>query len=360
MTAPILIMAGGTGGHVFPALAVARVLRARNQEIVWLGSRRGIETQLVPDNGFVLEATRVSGLRGKGLWSWFMAPLKLLLAVFDAMRVVLRHRPKLVLGMGGFASGPGGLAAWMLGRPLIIHEQNSVAGLTNRLLAGLAREVLEAFPGSFSAGTRARLVGNPVRPDIAGLPEPAVRFDGRHGRMRVLVLGGSQGARVLNETVPAAIHLLGGGQPCAIWHQSGLTDLERTRQAYQSAGIDARVEAFIDDIAESYGWADLVICRAGALTISELAAAGLGSILVPYPTAVDDHQTKNARYLVAAGAAVLMAQAELNAQLLAAELRRCCDDRALLVDRAVRARSLARPHATNDVAELCLSMVRAS
>jgi len=360
MTAPILIMAGGTGGHVFPALAVARVLRARNQEIVWLGSRRGIETKLVPDNGFLLEATRVSGLRGKGLWSWFVAPLKLLLAVFDAMRVVVRHRPKLVLGMGGFASGPGGLAAWMLGRPLIIHEQNSVAGLTNRLLAGLAREVLEAFPGSFSAGKRARLVGNPVRSDIAALPEPVERFDGRHGRIRVLVLGGSQGARVLNETVPAAVRLLGDSQPCAIWHQSGRTDLEGTRQAYQSAGIDARVEAFIDDIAESYGWADLVICRAGALTISELAAAGLGSILVPYPTAVDDHQTKNARYLVAAGAAVLIAQAELNARLLADELRRYCDDRTLLVDRAVRARSLARPHATNEVAELCLSMVRAS
>ncbi len=360
MTAPILIMAGGTGGHVFPALAVARSLREHNQEIVWLGSRSGIENELVPRNGFSLEATRVSGLRGKGTWSWFLAPLKLLLAIYDALRVVIRHRPKLVLGMGGFASGPGGLAAWMLGRPLIIHEQNSVAGLTNRLLAGLAREVLEAFPGSFSAPVNARLVGNPVRSDIATLPEPSVRLANRHERMRVLVLGGSQGARVLNEVVPPALSMLGTGQPYDVWHQSGRSDFERTRNAYKSTGMDARVEEFIDDIAESYGWADLVICRAGALTISELTAAGIGAILVPYPTAVDDHQTKNARYLVAAGAAVLIPQSELTPELLAAELRRYGDDRALLVDRAVRARSLARPNATNDVVDLCLSMVQAS
>ena len=360
MNAPILIMAGGTGGHVFPALAVARALRGRNQEIVWLGSRRGIETELVPRDGFPLEATRVSGLRGKGIWSWLVAPLKLLLAIFDALRVVNRHRPKLVLGMGGFASGPGGLAAWMLGRPLIIHEQNSVAGLTNRLLAGLAREVLEAFPGSFSGGIKARLVGNPVRPDIAALPEPSVRLAGHRGRIRVLVLGGSQGARVLNETVPSAVSLLGASRQCDVWHQSGRTDFERTRDAYKSAGLEGRVEAFIDDVAECYGWADIVICRAGALTISELTAAGLGSILVPYPSAVDDHQTKNADYLVAAGAAVLIPQSELTAELLAAELRRCCADRALVVDRAVRAHSLARPDATRDVVDLCLSMVQAS
>jgi len=360
MSAPILIMAGGTGGHVFPALAVARALRGCNQEIVWLGSRHGIETELVPRDGFPLEATRVAGLRGKGIGSWLVAPLKLIIAIFDALRVVHRCRPKLVLGMGGFASGPGGLAAWMLGKPLIIHEQNSVAGLTNRLLAGLAREVLEAFPGSFSAGTNARLVGNPVRAAIAALPEPAARLGGRRGHIRVLVLGGSQGARVLNETVPPAISLLGADHQCVVWHQSGRTDFERTREAYSSAGIDARVEAFIDDVAECYGWADIVICRAGALTISELTAAGLGAILVPYPTAVDDHQTKNARYLVTAGAAVLIPQSELTVDKLAAELRRCCTDRALIVDRAVRARSLAKPDATSDVVDLCLSIVGAS
>ena len=247
MSAPILIMAGGTGGHVFPALAVARALRGRDQSIVWLGSKRGIENELVPRDGFPLEATRVSGLRGKGIVSWLFAPLKLGLAVYDALRVMIRHRPQLVVGMGGFASGPGGLAAWLLGRPLIIHEQNSVAGLTNRLLAGLAREVLEAFPGSFSAGVDARHVGNPVRADIAALPEPSVRLAARHGPIRILVTGGSQGARVLNETVPQAIGLLGTDYPCEVWHQSGGADHERTRQAYVSAGLDVRVDAFIDD-----------------------------------------------------------------------------------------------------------------
>jgi len=353
-------MAGGTGGHVFPALAVARALRGCNQEIVWLGSRCGIENELVPRDGFPLEATRVSGLRGKGIGSWLMAPLKLMLAIFDAFRVVTRLRPKLVIGMGGFASGPGGLAAWMLGKPLIIHEQNSVAGLTNRLLAGLAREVLEAFPGSFSAGTNARLVGNPVRAAIAALPEPSLRLGGRHGRIRILVLGGSQGARVLNETVPATLSLLGADCKYDVWHQCGRADFERTRDGYSAAGIDARVEVFIDDVAECYGWADIVICRAGALTISELAAAGLGAILVPYPTAVDDHQTKNARYLVTAGAAVLIPQPELTADRLAAELHQCCADRASIVDRAVRARSLAKPDATNDVVDLCLTIAGAS
>ncbi len=360
MSAPILIMAGGTGGHVFPALAVARVLRGKNQSIIWLGSQRGIENELVPRDGFPLVATRVSGLRGKGIWSWVMAPLKLLLAVFDALRIMIRYRPQLVLGMGGFASGPGGLAAWMLGRPLIIHEQNSVAGLTNRLLAGLAREVLEAFPGSFSAGVRARHVGNPVRPEIAALPEPSVRLAGRQGAIRILVIGGSQGARILNETVPLAVGLLGADYQCDVWHQTGQADFALTHEAYASAGLDVRVEAFIDDVSECYGWADVVICRAGALTVSELTAAGLGAILVPFPSAVDDHQTKNGQYLVAAGAAVLIPQSDLTAELLATELRRCCDDRTLVMDRAVRARSLARPDATSDVVELCMTVVQPS
>jgi UDP-N-acetylglucosamine--N-acetylmuramyl-(pentapeptide) pyrophosphoryl-undecaprenol N-acetylglucosamine transferase len=360
MSAPILIMAGGTGGHVFPALTVARVLREQNQSIIWLGSRRGIENELVPRDGFPLEATRVSGLRGKGVGSWLMAPLKLGLAVFDALRVMIRYRPQLVLGMGGFASGPGGLAAWMLGRPLIIHEQNSVPGLTNRLLAGLAREVLEGFPGSFSAGVNARHVGNPVRPDIAALPEPSVRLAGRQGPMRILVIGGSQGARILNQTVPSAIGLLGADHSCEVCHQTGQTDYESTREAYRSIGFDAWVDAFIDDVAECYGWADVVICRAGALTVSELMAAGLGAILVPFPSAVDDHQTKNGQYLVAAGAAVLIPQSELTAESLATELRRCCDDRSLVMDRATRARSLARPDATNDVIDLCMTVVQSS
>ena len=205
MTAPILIMAGGTGGHVFPALAVAQALRGHDEQIVWLGGKRGIETELIPPHGIPLEATRIAGLRGKGLLTWLLAPVKLIVAIVEAIGVLRRRRPKVVLGMGGFASGPGGLAAWLLRKPLIIHEQNSVAGLTNRLLAGLAREVLEAFPGSFSSGTKTRVVGNPVRPDIAALPIPAQRLADRNGPLRVLVLGGSLGAQALNETVPRAV-----------------------------------------------------------------------------------------------------------------------------------------------------------
>lgn len=356
MTAPILIMAGGTGGHVFPALAVARELRGRNQEVVWLGTRRGIEAELIPAEGIPLEATRVAGLRGKGLLAWALAPAKLVLAVYDALRILMRRRPKVVLGMGGFASGPGGVAAWLLGKPLIIHEQNSVAGLTNRLLAELAREVLEAFPGSFSARVPTRLVGNPVRPDIAALLEPAERLANRSGTLRVLVLGGSQGARVLNETVPRAVALLADERRPRIRHQAGKDALDMTRALYAELGIEAEIESFIDDVAGAYGWADMVICRAGALTISELAAAGLGAILIPYPSAVDDHQTRNAAYLVEADAAVLMPQADLTPARLAAELTCCIDDRELVRQRAIRARALARPDATRAVVERCLAV----
>jgi len=355
MTAPILIMAGGTGGHVFPALAVARALRGRDQEIVWLGTRRGIEAELIPQEGIPLEVTRVAGLRGKGLLTWLLAPAKLLLAVFDAIGVLRRRQPKVVLGMGGFASGPGGFAAWLLRKPLIIHEQNSVAGLTNRLLAGLAREVLEAFPGSFSAGVRTKLVGNPVRSDIAALPEPGARFAGHDGRLRVLVLGGSLGAMVLNDTVPRAVALLDAAKRPEIRHQAGRATLGLARAAYDEQQVAASIEPFIDDVAAAYGWADIVICRAGALTISELAAAGLGAILIPYPSAVDDHQTGNARYLVDAGAGVLVPQSELSPERLAAELERCIDDRSIVTTRALRARELARPEATREVADLCLA-----
>jgi len=360
MSAPILIMAGGTGGHVFPALAVARLLRARDEEIVWLGTRRGIETEIIPAERIPLEFTRVSGLRGKGLLTWVLAPVKLFLAVVDAIGVLRRRRPKVVLGMGGFASGPGGFAAWLLRKPLIIHEQNSVAGLTNRLLAGFAREVLEAFPGSFSAGSGATLVGNPVRPEIAQLPEPAQRFAGRAGRLRVLVLGGSLGAKVLNETVPRAIALLDEVRRPEIRHQAGRATIDVARAVYAETGVKASIDAFIDDVAAAYAWADIVICRAGALTISELAAAGLGAILVPYPAAVDDHQTGNARYLVDAGAAVLIPQSGLTPERMAAEIATCVDDRGVVTMRATRARALARPDATRAVADACLALGEAA
>ena len=360
MTAPILIMAGGTGGHVFPALAVARELRGRDEVVVWLGTQRGIEADIVPQEGFPLEWTRVSGLRGKGFLSWLLAPLKLAVAVCDAVAVLIRRRPKLVLGMGGFASGPGGFAAWLLRKPLIIHEQNSVAGLTNRLLAGFAREVLEAFPGSFSGKVQARLVGNPVRPDILSIPEPGQRFHDRHGKLRVLILGGSQGALILNQTVPRALALLPAERRPEVWHQAGIAGIGAARDIYAEHAIAGRLEPFIDDVAQAYAWADLVICRAGALTISELAAAGLGAILVPYPSAVDDHQTRNADFLVAAGAAVLLPQAELTPASLAQEIDHCVGERQMLAERAARARSVARPDATRDVADICLAMVHDS
>jgi len=358
--APVLIMAGGTGGHVFPALAVARELIGREREVIWLGSPRGIENRLVPEAGIDLERVRVSGLRGKGLVSWVLAPFKVALAVWDALRVVRRCQPAVVLGMGGFASGPGGFAAWLLRRPLLIHEQNTVAGLTNKLLAGIAREVLQAFPGSFSAGVSARAVGNPVRAELFELAAPERRIDAQRSALRVLVLGGSQGALALNQAVPAAAAIVASNQTLDIWHQAGAATLDQARAAYSEAGIEGRVDPFIDDMAEAYGWADMVICRSGALTVSELAAAGLGAILVPYPSAVDDHQTLNAMYLVSEDAAVLMPQDELTAENLAAELSGWAANREEVVARAIRARSLARPEATRELADACLALEAAA
>lgn len=353
--APVLIMAGGTGGHVFPALAVARALRLRNEQVVWLGTDRGLESRVVPADGFLLEKIRVQGLRGKGVLSWVLAPLRVLVAVADAVRVVRHCRPKVVLGMGGYTAGPGGLAAWLLRRPLVIHEQNAVAGLTNRLLAGFAREVLQAFPGAFSASAKVRVTGNPVRAEIAALPPPAARFAARSGPLRLLVLGGSQGARALNETVAGAIALLPEGKRPEIRHQAGEATRPVAEAAYRAAGVEARVHPFISDMAEAYGWADLVLARSGALTVAELAAAGVGAVLVPFPAAVDDHQTRNAAFLVDAGAATLLPQSELTAGRLAAELSAYLDHPELRLQRAERARALALPQATDVIVGICLA-----
>ena len=355
---PVLIMAGGTGGHVFPALAVARALRLRNEQVVWLGTDRGLEARVVPAEGIALEKVRVQGLRGKGIATWLTAPLRILIAVADAVRVVRRCRPKVVLGMGGYTAGPGGLAAWLLRRPLVIHEQNAVAGLTNRLLAGFAREVLEAFPGAFSARRKTRVTGNPVRADIAGLPPPATRFAGRSGRLRLLVLGGSQGALALNERVAAAVALLPAAERPEIRHQAGEGTRAVAEAAYRAAGVEAQVLSFISDMAEAYGWADLVLCRSGALTVAELAAAGVGAVLVPFPAAVDDHQTRNAAYLVDAGAATLVPQDALTAERLAAELRPYLGSGDAALVRAECARSMARPQATDEIVGICLAAAR--
>jgi len=352
---PVLLAAGGTGGHVFPALAVARALRERGVAVVWLGTAGGMEARVVPANGFAIEWVRVAGIRGKGAGAWLLAPFRLARAVVDAIGVMRRRRPGVVLGAGGFVSGPGGIAAWLLRIPLLIHEQNAVAGLTNRWLARLAREVLEAFPGSFGPGVRARCIGNPVRADIAAIPPPALRFADRAGRARVLVIGGSQGARRLNELLPEAVARLAPAARPEILHQTGARHLEATRAAYARAGVAAEVRAFIDDMAAAYAWADFAICRAGALTIAELQAAGLGAILVPFPAAVDDHQTRNAEFLVRAGAAVLAPEAGLDAERLAGAIAALADDRARRRQMAEAARAGGVTDAAATLADLCIA-----
>lgn len=351
---PVLIMAGGTGGHVFPALAVATELSALGVPVAWLGTRRGLEAKLVPAAGYPLTAIRVSGLRGKGLLRLLLAPFMLTLALAQALLVLLRLRPMAVLGMGGFAAGPGGAVAWLLRRPLLIHEQNSVPGTTNRLLAPLACRVLEGFPGSWPAVRQPLCTGNPVRPEIASLPPPDARYANRSEALRLLIIGGSLGAQVLNQVVPKAVARLPLDARPQIHHQTGQADAVAVQHRYQGIGSDARVEAFIDDMAAAYAWADLVVCRSGALTVAELAAAGVASILVPFPHATDDHQTGNANYLANAAAAILMPQTSLNDETLAAVLTRFSGQRDALLEMARRARELARPDAARRVALLCL------
>ena len=352
----LMIMAGGTGGHVFPALAVAERIRGLGHEVRWLGSQRGMEADLVPNAGFEFDAIDVAGLRGNGIAGWLLAPLRLTRAVLQAIRVLRNRRPDAVLGMGGFAAGPGGVAAWMLSIPLVIHEQNAAAGLTNRILARIANCVLEAFPGTFAAGRGALATGNPVRESIAAIAEPMDRLNGRTGPLRLLVIGGSQGAAVLNETVPAAV--AGLATPIEIWHQTGRGKHEATRAAYTAVNVEARVEPFVEDMAAAYAWADLVLCRAGALTIAELAAVGVASILVPYPHAVDDHQTKNASYLAACGGAIVIQQAGLDAGALQALLASLAEDRPRMVTMSVAARECALLDATERVARHCLELVQ--
>jgi UDP-N-acetylglucosamine--N-acetylmuramyl-(pentapeptide) pyrophosphoryl-undecaprenol N-acetylglucosamine transferase len=351
-TRPILIMAGGTGGHVFPALALARLLRQQSCEVIWLGTRRGLEARVVPAEHIPIEWLSVGGLRGKGLGQLLLAPLRLALSLGQALAVMWRHQPRVVVGLGGFVTGPGGVAAWLTRRPLLIHEQNAIAGFTNRCLSHLATEVLEAFPGSFRRRVHARAIGNPVRADIAAAAAPALRFAGRRGPVRILVIGGSQGAVRLNTVVPLALARL--DRSVEVRHQAGARWEQAARHNYAAAGVSGEVTAFIADMSEAYAWADLVICRAGALTISELAAVGIGAILVPFPAAVDDHQTANARFLVEPGAALLIPDRELTPERLCEVLTRLCADRGLLATMAARARGLAAPDAAQELARSCL------
>ncbi len=356
--APVMIMAGGTGGHIFPGLAVAQVLRDRGVPVVWLGSSHGLENKLVPAAGITLDTIAVTALRGRGPLSLLLAPLRLARSLWQALGVLRRRKPRSVLSLGGFAAGPGGVAAWLLRRPLLVHEQNRVPGFTNRALAKLARAVLTGFPDVFPRALGADAVGNPVRPSIAAVPPPNLRFAGRNGTRRVLVLGGSQGARALNSAVPQALQSLRIEQPIEVRHQCGERHLQQAQQAYAQAGVAAQVDAFIGDMAEAYAWADLVICRAGALTLAELAAVGVGAILVPFPHAVDDHQTRNAEFLVANGAAILVPENDDLAAHLARALTDLLPSRLRLMQMAQAARAQARIDAAERVADLCLSEAR--
>lgn len=348
---PVLIMAGGTGGHIFPGLAVARALLAQSVPVVWLGSTHGLENQLVPKAGLRLEALRVSALRGKGALALVAAPWRLLRAVVDAMAVLRRHQPRAVISFGGYAAGPGGLAAWLTRRPLLVHEQNRLPGLTNKVLSKFARRVLCGFANALPNGL---WVGNPVRSEISALPPPRERF-ADHAGLRVLVLGGSQGARALNRVLPQAFAQL-RDLDITLRHQCGTRMLDEARAAYAEAQVEARVEAFIDDMASAYGEADLVIARAGALTLAELCAAGVGAILIPFPHAVDDHQTANARVLVEAGAAQLVPESQLDATDLASRIRTLMTDPSRCLAMAEAARALAKPDADRVVAQQCLEV----
>ena len=357
MNAPVLILAGGTGGHIFPGLAVAEALRARQVPVVWLGARGAMETRLVPAAGIELDTIDVAGLRGKGALTLLLAPLRLLRALWQALAVLRRRRPRAVLSFGGYAAGPGGLGAWLLRRPLLVHEQNRAPGFTNRVLARLARRVMCGFPGSFP-GRASEDVGNPVRPAIAALPMPAQRLAGREGPARLLVLGGSQGAAALNRGLPEAIARLPGAARPQLRHQCGERHADAARAAYAAAGVAASVEPFIADMAEAYAWADLVVCRAGALTLAELCAAGVGAVLVPFPAAVDDHQTRNAEYLAERGAAVIVPEGEAFAERLLSSLQPLLAEAGARLAMAEAARAAARPDAAARVADLVLEEAR--
>jgi UDP-N-acetylglucosamine--N-acetylmuramyl-(pentapeptide) pyrophosphoryl-undecaprenol N-acetylglucosamine transferase len=355
MDAPVLIMAGGTGGHVFPALAVARVLRERGIPVIWLGVPGSMESRLVPANGFPIEWVRVGGVRGKGLATWLLAPLKISKAVAQSLSVLRRVRPRTVLGLGGYVSGPGGIAAWLMRIPLLIHEQNAVAGMTNRVLARLATQVLEGFPHSFGAGAGARTIGNPVRADIAGVAPPPARFAGRERQTRLLVFGGSQGAQRLNSVVPQALARLAPEIRPQVRHQTGERGFETTRAAYADAKVEAEVQPFIDDMAAAYSWADLALCRAGAMTVTELQAAGLGAIFVPLAVATDDHQTKNAEVMVQSGAALLIQERDLTPERLGELLGAVIGDRPRLLKMAEAARGSRIVDAAARLADLCVA-----
>ena len=346
-----LVMAGGTGGHIFPGLAVAEALRARGWRVHWLGAPASMEQQLVPPRGYPFEAIDFGGVRGKGLPTLLLLPLRLLRAFGQSIGVIRRVKPDVLLGLGGYISFPGGLMGVALGKPLVLHEQNSVPGLVNKVLAGVADRVFTAFPGVLPKARRVRCIGNPLREAFTGYPDPAARFAGRGGPLRLLVVGGSLGAQALNDVVPQALALIPAAQRPIVTHQSGAKQIDALRANYQAAGVQAELVPFIDDMARAYAEADLVICRAGATTVTEIAAIGAAALFVPFPHAVDDHQSANARFLVDQGAGWLIQQRDLTAQELANMLQNT--ERSALADVAQKAKSLQKTSATDEIVAAC-------
>lgn len=356
----ILIMAGGTGGHIYPALAVADYLKDNGFNLFWLGTNKGLETNVVPNHGYPLLKISVVGVRGKGILRLLMTPIMLLIALTQALSIMIKIRPVVVLGMGGFASGPGGIAAWLMRIPLLIHEQNAISGITNRLLAPFAVSVMAAFPDAFKESEKVTITGNPVRSEIVNLPEPEKRYASRDTNvMKILILGGSLGAKALNEVIPETLLVLSNDYQVQVKHQCGERHYSKVSDAYKDSGIEAEVLPFIDDMAAAYAWADIVICRSGALTVAELAACGVGAILIPFPYAADDHQTANASYLSTSGAAIQIQETQFNVEKLKAVLLQLLHAPEQIVQMAIQARSLAKPDATMMVANLCMEAAHA-
>lgn len=356
----VLIMAGGTGGHVFPALAVAKQFLKEGAEVLWLGTRAGFEADIVPKNNIPIRYITVTGLRGKSIWTLLLAPFRLFLALYQSICILRDFKPDVVLGMGGFVAGPGGLAAWLLRIPLVIHEQNAVAGTTNRILAQFAKRVLEAFPNTFPKQVHPRFIGNPIREELLSMtlqPDSNRNDPKNHPKtdvpLRLLIIGGSQGARALNELCPKAFQTLNPTERPTIWHQTGKKDIQTTQDQYQQAGVEARVVPFIVDMVDAYTWADLVLCRAGALTVSELAVVGLPSILVPFPFAIDNHQMVNGQFLANHKAAILISQSDLTPPKLADIVLELSRDRTRLLNMAGAARKLATLDAVTQVIVSC-------
>lgn len=352
----ILIMAGGTGGHVFPALAVADYMKVSGWRVVWLGTKGGMEEILVPQKGYDIEIMDFSGLRGKNLMVWFLLPLRLLLAFWQSAKVLFQIRPDVVLGMGGYPAFPGGIMASLLNKPLLIHEQNSVPGLANKILAKFADKILLGFPNAIRNEKKIIFSGNPVRKEISQLDIPDKRYAGRSGKLKLLIIGGSLGAQALNTIVPKMLKLIPDHMRPLVTHQAGRKHLETLKKNYAEAGVEGELLVFIENIAVQYADCDLVICRAGALTIAELTVVGIASILVPFPYAVDDHQTSNAKFLSDKDAAVLLPQNELTPQGLAQLLMEFTREK--LLGMAMKARELASPAATRLVAEACMEMIK--